>query len=58
MHWLLQTLDKDDMDTFLSGLPGYLHSPLTDEKLVGFRKKNPFPIPSFGPLDDGPRLVI
>jgi hypothetical protein len=34
MHWLLQELDEDDMDTFLSGLPGYLHSPLTDKKLV------------------------
>jgi hypothetical protein len=34
MHWLLQDLDEDDMDTFLSGLPGYLHSPLTDKKHV------------------------
>jgi hypothetical protein len=34
MHWLLQELDEDDMDTFLSGLPGYLHSPLTNEKVV------------------------
>jgi Family of unknown function (DUF6535) len=34
MHWLLQEIDEDDMDTFLSGLPGYLHSPLTDKKLV------------------------
>jgi hypothetical protein len=34
MHWLLQELDEDDMDTFLSGLPGYLHSPLTDKKVV------------------------
>ena len=34
MHWLMQELDEDDMDTFLSGLPGYLHSPLTDKKLV------------------------
>jgi len=35
MHWLLQELDEDDMDTFLSGLHGYLHSPLTtDKKLV------------------------
>ena len=35
MHWLLQELDEDDMDTFLSGIPGYLHSPLTDKKVVG-----------------------
>ena len=34
MHWLLQELDEDDMDTFLNGLPGYLHSPLTDKKLA------------------------
>ena len=34
MHWLLQELDEDDMDTFLSGLPGYIHSPLTDKKLA------------------------
>ena len=34
MHWLLQELDEDDMDTFLSGLPGYIHSPLTDTKPV------------------------
>jgi hypothetical protein len=34
MHWLLQELDEDDMDTFLDGLPGYLHSPLTDKKPV------------------------
>jgi hypothetical protein len=34
MHWLLQELEEDDMDTFLSGLPGYIHSPLTDAKLV------------------------
>jgi hypothetical protein len=35
MYWLLEELDEDDMDTFLSGLPGYLHSPLTiDKKLV------------------------
>jgi Family of unknown function (DUF6535) len=34
MHWLLQELDEDDMDTFLSGLPGYLHSPLTNRKFV------------------------
>jgi hypothetical protein len=34
MRWLLQELDEDDMDTFLSGLPGYLHSPLTDKKVV------------------------
>ena len=30
MHWLLQELDEDDMDTFLSGLPAYIHSHLTD----------------------------
>jgi len=34
MHWLLQELDEDDIDTFLSGLPGYIHSPLTDTKPV------------------------
>ena len=34
MHWLLQELDEDDMDTFLSGLPGYIHSPLTDKNFV------------------------
>ena len=34
MHWLLQELDEDDMDTFLSGLPEYIHSPLTNKKLV------------------------
>jgi hypothetical protein len=34
MHWLQQELDEDDMDTFLSGLPGYFHSPLTDTKIV------------------------
>ena len=36
MYWLLQQLDEDDMDTFLSGLPGYILSPppLTDTKLV------------------------
>ena len=34
MHWLLKQLDEDDMDTFLSGLPGYILSPLTDTKLV------------------------
>ena len=34
MRWLLQEIDEDDMDTFLSGLPGYIHSPLTDTKLV------------------------
>jgi hypothetical protein len=32
MRWLLQELDEDDMDTFLDGLPGYIHSPLTDKK--------------------------
>lgn len=31
---LLQELDEDDMDAFLSGLPGYIHSPRTDAKLV------------------------
>jgi hypothetical protein len=34
MHWLLQELDEDDMDNFLTGLPGYIHSPLTDKSLV------------------------
>jgi hypothetical protein len=34
MHWLLNELDEDNMDNFLSGLPGYLRSPLTDTKLV------------------------
>ena len=34
MHWLLRELDEDDMDTFLTGLPGYILSPLTDTKLV------------------------
>ena len=34
MHWLLQELDEDNMDSFLSGLPGYLHSPLTDKQVV------------------------
>jgi hypothetical protein len=34
MHWLQKELDEDDMDTFLSGLPGYFHSPLTDTKIV------------------------
>ena len=34
MHWLLQELNEDDMDTFLSSLPGYIHSPLTDEKVA------------------------
>jgi len=34
MHWLLQQLDEDDMHTFLSGLPGYILSTLTDTKLV------------------------
>ena len=34
MQWLLQELDEDDMDTFLSGLPGYLHSHPTDKKVV------------------------
>ena len=29
MNWLLQKLD-DDMNTFLSGLPGYILSLLTD----------------------------
>jgi len=34
MHWLLQKLDEVDMDTFLSCLPGFILSPLTDTKLV------------------------
>ena len=44
IQWLLQELDEDDMDNFLSGLPGYIHSPsglpgyihspLVDKKLV------------------------
>jgi hypothetical protein len=34
MHWLLQELNEDDMDAFISGLPGYIHSPLTNAKLV------------------------
>ena len=34
MHWLLQKLDEGDMDTFLSCLPGFILSPLTDTKLV------------------------
>ena len=34
MHWLLQELDEDDMDTFLIGLPGYIDSPLTNKKLA------------------------
>jgi hypothetical protein len=34
MHWLLQELGEDDMDAFLSGPPGYIHSPLTDAKLA------------------------
>ena len=34
MHWLLQELNEDDMDTFLSSLPGYIHSPLTDKKVA------------------------
>jgi Family of unknown function (DUF6535) len=34
IHWLLQELDEDDMDTFLSGLPGYIHSPSIDRKVV------------------------
>jgi hypothetical protein len=34
MHWLLQELDEDDMDTFLCGLPGYIHSPLIDTNPV------------------------
>lgn len=40
MRWLLQELDEDDMDAFLGALPGYIHSPLTDAKLVveGFRE--------------------
>lgn len=40
MHWLLQELDEDNMDTFLKGLPDYIHSPLTDPKVLveGLRK--------------------
>ena len=34
MRWLLQELNEDDMDAFLSGLPGLIHSPLTNAKLV------------------------
>jgi hypothetical protein len=36
----LQELDEDDMDASLSGLPGYIYSPLTDTNLVvkGFRE--------------------
>lgn len=34
MHWLLNEIDEDNMDNFLSGLPGYLRSPLTDTKVV------------------------
>ncbi|KAI0261630.1 hypothetical protein BC834DRAFT_461542 [Gloeopeniophorella convolvens] len=34
MHWLLQELDEDDMDVFLKGLPGYIHSPVTDTKML------------------------
>ena len=34
MHWLLQELNEDNMDAFLSGLSGYIHSPLTNAKLV------------------------
>ena len=34
MHWLLQELDDDNMDTFLSGLPGYIHSPLNTKPVV------------------------
>ena len=34
MQWLLQELNEDNMDTFLSGLPGYLQSPLTDKNVV------------------------
>ena len=34
MHWLLQKLDEVDMDTFLSCLPGFILSPLTDTKSV------------------------
>jgi hypothetical protein len=34
MHWLLQELEEDNMDTFLNGLPGYIHSRLTNKKLV------------------------
>ena len=34
MPWPLKELDEDNMDTFLSGLLGYLHSPSTDTKAV------------------------
>ena len=34
MHWLVRQLDEDDMPAFLSGLPGYILSPLTDTTLV------------------------
>src|SRR6266851_5399112 len=34
MRWLLQKLDDEKMDTFLNGLPGYIHSPLTDTRLL------------------------
>lgn len=34
MHWLLRELDEGDMDTFPSGLSGYILSPLSDTKLV------------------------
>jgi len=34
MHWLVRQLDEDDMHTFLSGLPGYILSSLTDTSLV------------------------
>jgi hypothetical protein len=34
IQWLIQELDEDNMDNFLSGLPGYIHSPLVDKKLV------------------------
>ena len=34
IHWLLQKLDEDGMDNFLSGLPGYIRSPLVDKELA------------------------
>lgn len=34
MHRLIQGLDDDNMDTFLSGPPAYIYTPLTDMKLV------------------------
>ena len=34
LHWLVRQIDEDDMHIFLSGLPGFIISPLTDTKLV------------------------